>query len=247
MPFFSIITINLNNKIGLTSTIESVVNQNYKDFEFLIIDGKSNDGSVDVINDNLNNINFYISEKDLGIYDAMNKGIKYSNGNFLVFMNSGDIFYNEDVLKNVYTYLIKNDCFILYGDHAVNDNNIIYNSKAKKIKNIYKGSIASHQSMFFNRKIFNKKIYNTYYKYAADYDLFYFIYNNHFRELHYLDIIISTISKNGLSESNSIATYSQFFNISKKYSKNKLFIYLFFYYKLTERKLIFLLKKIINA
>ena len=98
---YSIITVNYNNKEGLRKTIESVVRQTYRDFEFIVIDGGSTDGSTDILKEYDEQINYWVSEKDSGIYNAMNKGIKKSIGDYLIFMNSGDCFYQNDVLETV--------------------------------------------------------------------------------------------------------------------------------------------------
>ena len=245
-PFFSIITINLNNEIGLSSTIKSVIKQRFDNFEYIIIDGKSKDRSLEIANSYKHNINILISENDKGIYDAMNKGIARSTGNYLIFLNSGDLFNDQDVLYNVHKYLSSNFCSILYGNHSVSVNNLNYSRKAKKLKYIYKGSIASHQSMFFNKFIFDKKIYNLNYKYASDYDLFYFILVNDKNNIKYINLQVSNILKNGLSESNSIKTYFEFYKISLHYSKNKKLIKLYFLYKISERYIIQKIKNIIS-
>src|SRR5258706_1204581 len=94
----SIITINLNNKDGLANTIQSVIGQSCDDYEYIVIDGASVDGSVEVINKYRDRIDYWVSEKDSGIYQAMNKGIKASSGDYLWFLNSGDSLVNEDVV-----------------------------------------------------------------------------------------------------------------------------------------------------
>ncbi|MFV0330048.1 MAG: glycosyltransferase family 2 protein [Dysgonomonas sp.] len=98
----SIITINLNDKGGLQKTIESIVSQTFTDYEFIIIDGKSTDGSVDIINQYKDNISYWVSEKDSGIYNAMNKGISQAKGEYLYFLNSGDALYAKDVLERIF-------------------------------------------------------------------------------------------------------------------------------------------------
>ena len=97
----SVITINYNNRDGLRKTIESVVNQTCRDFEYIIIDGGSTDGSVDVIKQYADRIDYWVSEPDKGIYHAMNKGIAVAHGEYLNFMNSGDCFYESTVVENV--------------------------------------------------------------------------------------------------------------------------------------------------
>ena len=113
MPKLSIITINLNNKAGLEKTINSVLGQSYKDYQFIIIDGGSSDGSKAVLEhiDNKNTI--VISEKDNGIYDAMNKGINLAKGEYLLFLNSGDSLNVPTTLSEVFSKEIETD--ILYG------------------------------------------------------------------------------------------------------------------------------------
>lgn len=96
---FSIITINYNNKEGLRKTIESVVGQSFRDFEYIIIDGGSTDGSIEVIKEYAGKVDYWVSEPDKGIYHAMNKGVLQAHGEYLNFMNSGDEFYNNGVLQ----------------------------------------------------------------------------------------------------------------------------------------------------
>ena len=98
---FSIITINLNNKAGLTKTIESVILQTYTDFEYIVIDGDSMDGSKAVIQQYQDKIDYWVSEPDTGIYQAMNKGIKVAQGEFLLFLNSGDCLVSDKILEAV--------------------------------------------------------------------------------------------------------------------------------------------------
>ncbi|MFT4805390.1 MAG: glycosyltransferase involved in cell wall biosynthesis, partial [Psychroserpens sp.] len=97
----SIITINFNNAVGLKKTIESVVNQTSNDFEYIVIDGGSNDGSVDVIKEYEAKVSYWVSEVDKGIYHAMNKGILLAKGDYLEFLNSGDILVNETVIQKI--------------------------------------------------------------------------------------------------------------------------------------------------
>ena len=97
---FTVITINYNNVEGLRQTILSVVGQTCDDFEYVIIDGGSTDGSVGVIKEYEDKITHWVSEKDGGIYNAMNKGVKVAHGEYLIFMNSGDIFFDNKVLSD---------------------------------------------------------------------------------------------------------------------------------------------------
>ncbi|MFN5376044.1 MAG: glycosyltransferase, partial [Chitinophagaceae bacterium] len=92
----TIISVNLNNLSGLKKTVNSVISQDYTNFEYIIIDGGSNDGSAEYIQSISRKLKYYISEKDYGIYSAMNKGILKSNGDYLIFLNSGDYFYSPE-------------------------------------------------------------------------------------------------------------------------------------------------------
>ena len=111
--FLSIITVNFNNKKGLIQTIETVVNQECKDFEWIIVDGGSTDGSVEVIQDHIKHVDFWVSELDQGVYDAMNKGIKVATGDYILFLNSGDYFYTNEATK-IINSLESNTDFIIY-------------------------------------------------------------------------------------------------------------------------------------
>ncbi len=119
----SIITINFNDKIGLKNTIESVVNQDLKNFEYIVIDGGSNDGSLDVINEYSSFINYSVSECDNGIYNAMNKGLLKANGNYVLFLNSGDAFYSSQSLSYFEDYLQSKKYDIVYGNLCVIETN----------------------------------------------------------------------------------------------------------------------------
>jgi glycosyltransferase involved in cell wall biosynthesis len=114
MPLLSLITINLNNKKGLIKTIASIVNQTFTDFEYIVIDGGSTDGSVDVIKQNVNRLAYWVSEPDNGIYNAMNKGIAKSSGEYCLFLNSGDCLADNKVIEQITLAEPKED--ILYGN-----------------------------------------------------------------------------------------------------------------------------------
>ncbi|MDR3058175.1 MAG: glycosyltransferase [Prevotella sp.] len=110
----SIITINYNNSSGLRDTIQSIISQSYADFEYLVIDGNSTDGSKEIIEEYSDKINYWVSEPDSGIYNAMNKGIKKATGDYLLFINSGDTLYDNEVLAKV--FINNPDQDLVYGD-----------------------------------------------------------------------------------------------------------------------------------
>ncbi len=157
----TIITINFNNKFGLEKTIQSVVNQSYSDFEYIIIDGKSTDGSIEIIEKYQNKISYAISEKDTGIYNAMNKGIKVANGEFLLFMNSGDTLIDNFILSKVVKDL-DSKIGIFYG-------NMIFSIDGKPTMNcnlpnklafsFFLNFSLPHQATFIKKQLFNEHFY----------------------------------------------------------------------------------------
>ena len=118
MSFVVIITVNFNHKEGLKNTIVSVINQkSFNDYEFIVIDGGSSDGSKDIIEKYARHIDYWVSEKDEGIYNGMNKGIRVAKGDYLIFMNSGDTFYNDHVLKDV--FCVDRNADFITGNHEI--------------------------------------------------------------------------------------------------------------------------------
>ena len=121
----SIITINKNNKNGLNKTIKSVIIQNFKNFEFIVIDGESEDGSKLILDKYKPHIDVIVSESDSGIYNAMNKGLAKANGEYILFLNSGDILYAPNVLQELFNEISGEDYF--YG-------NVVLMNDAQEIK-----------------------------------------------------------------------------------------------------------------
>ena len=172
LPLVSIITVVLNNKKFLEQSINSVLNQRYKNHEHIIIDGKSTDGTVKILRKNNSKIDYWISQKDRGIYDAMNKGMKLSRGSLIVMLNSDDVFYKH-ALKIATSYFnrYKNIDF-LFG--SVIKYKLLYGYRPWKIRWSF-GFYSTHSIGFFIRKKSQKKVgyYNTKYKLSSDYDFFY--------------------------------------------------------------------------
>lgn len=167
---YSIITINYNNRDGLRNTIESIINQSYKDYEFIVIDGGSTDGSVDIINEYKDRITYWVSEKDNGIYHAMNKGVKAAHGEYLSFINSGDMLFNEHVLEDCLPYL-KWD--IVHGI-AENINTPVATLCLIKIpgkKDPFSPTL-HHQACLFKKELFDNEQYDESYKIVSDWKFY---------------------------------------------------------------------------
>ena len=162
---YSIITINYNNREGLELTIKSVINQTSKDFEYIVIDGGSTDGSVDIIKQNADHINYWVSEKDKGVYNAMNKGIAQAKGDYLVFMNSGDCFHTPDVLSSVADYQEEIICGkVLKGNSTIPSG---HHKPTITLVDLMRGSLP-HQAMFIKRELMQKHPYDENYKILSD-------------------------------------------------------------------------------
>ncbi|MEZ4874049.1 MAG: glycosyltransferase family 2 protein [Flavobacteriaceae bacterium] len=150
-PFLSIITINYNQAEGLRKTVASVVSQTYPHFEYLIIDGNSTDGSVEIIKEQEGKIDFWISEKDRGIYHAMNKGIEKAQGEYLLFLHSGDQFTSPTILAESTSHpKFKGD--IIYGDYQFEEGVKVYPDEL--YPTYFMKTSLPHQSTFFKKPVF---------------------------------------------------------------------------------------------
>ena len=171
----SIITINRNNAVGLRRTIESVVSQTYNDFEYIIIDGASTDGSVEVIKEYSDKITYWVSEPDTGIYNAMNKGILKAKGEYLLFLNSGDWLVDEQVVSDFCNCNINQD--IVCGNIYLIENGEIILAKSPEKEALdfnffYHGSLL-HPASFIRKELFIKYgFYDEQYKIIADWEFF---------------------------------------------------------------------------
>jgi glycosyltransferase involved in cell wall biosynthesis len=161
----SIITVNRNNASGLKKTIQSVAVQTFTDFEYIVIDGASDDGSVEIIKKYADKITYWVSEPDTGIYNAMNKGIRKAQGNYCLFLNSGDYLIEPATLQNVfdeiarceqadiyYSYCIKSDCTYTKTPKHITVNSFIFGNSIN-----HQNSIISH-SLFLEHGFYNEEL-----------------------------------------------------------------------------------------
>ena len=167
---YSIITVNYNNRDGLRKTIESVINQTCRDFEYIVIDGGSTDGSVDVLKEYDKNIDYWVSEPDKGIYNAMNKGITQAHGEYLNFMNSGDCFYDKNVLENLCEKGLSSDIIVGRDYHFKESTQqgfaTILPSRISMLTFVHNS--LPHQSSFFKRELFINSLYDESLRLVAD-------------------------------------------------------------------------------
>ena len=197
----TIITVAYNSATIIEQTILSVISQTYPRIEYIIIDGGSTDGTIDIIKKYSDRITYWISEPDKGIYDAMNKGIKKATGKWINFMNCGDTFYDNYVIENILNNINKN-IDIIYGN-----TNLVYSFgsyilKAEKDVSSKQYMPFCHQSSFTNSNLMKRYGYDLQYKICADRNFFYTAYKNH-ASYEYVDIVISNYeAESGVSANN---------------------------------------------
>lgn len=178
-PLLSIVTVNLNNSEGLEKTLKSIFEQTWQNFELIVIDGGSKDGSKEHLEKHESQMAYWVSEKDEGIYNGMNKGLRKCKGNYVVFMNSGDYFLSPDSLKLCFEIISYNDADIFYGQIKIDDEGsektITYPSKLSL--NYLKKRVINHQACFFKiETMLNLGGYNEKYHLAADYHYYLIAY-----------------------------------------------------------------------
>jgi len=202
---FSIIIPTYNAAKTLRQAIDSVLVQTFSQFELIIVDGKSSDGSVEII-ENMSKKNpeiRFISEKDNGIYDAMNKGINLAKGEWLFFLGSDDRLFDNKVLNEVYQALDGNDMDIIYGNIYKEETGKRYDGEFD-FRKLLKRNI-SHQSMFFNRKIFIEKGYfDIAYRSHADWDFNIRCFADRTVKTKYINITIASFAYGGASSFNDV-------------------------------------------
>ncbi|MEM6523610.1 MAG: glycosyltransferase family 2 protein [Bacteroidota bacterium] len=231
LPRISIITVTFNAEKFIEKTIKSVINLDYSNYEYIIIDGGSKDNTVDIIGNYKSQIDILISEKDKGIYDAMNKGILLSSGKWVNFMNAGDTFYSRESLS--FFKEIEEDADIFYGD-AIMD----YGSTKKKfpiypIKKIWKYSPFCHQAAFIKSRVLKEHPYDLKYPIGADHELFYYCYVTNRVIKHVDEVICNFHSIEGTTKRNIIQAVRDKRDISLYYEPNRmhaLYYYFFLIY-----------------
>ena len=196
----SIITVNFNDAEGLERTIKSVISQTFRDYEFIIIDGGSTDGSVGVIKQYESYIDYWVSEPDGGIYSGMNKGLRQAKGDYVNFMNGGDCYHSEDVLEKIFAFNSKAD--IITGEHSENGARNIGKDGVTML-DLYKWSI-DHQASFIRRDVALRHPYDEKYRIVSDWKFFIeaLIFDN--CSFYYTDIIVVDVDMKGISNTNSV-------------------------------------------
>ncbi len=242
ITFFSIITINRNNESGLSNTIKSVLSQTFPGYEYIIIDGDSDDGSIDVINKFKDHFTYWVSEPDNGIYAAMNKGVARARGEYCLFLNSGDMLSDQSILERVFNRRVKAD--LVYG------NQIRVNGRMEKIIKptekldfyYFYTEFLPHNCTFIKRELFKiVGLYNESYRIASDHEFFMLAFCKHNCSVEYINDKISYMEEGGVSNNPSFSEI-----VSKErdlilndhfpaFIKDYKFLYKYRYYSMSKR------------
>ena len=245
----SIITATFNSAKTLKDTIQSVLRQTNKDFEYLIIDGGSTDETIDIVKSYESEFSGrlkWVSEKDQGIYDAMNKGIKMASGDVVGILNSDDYFTSDDILQTVDNAFKSHEIDAIYGDiHFIRDGNPqkcvrYYSSRMFRPFWLRFGFMPAHPSFYCKREVFEKAgLYSLDYKIGADYEMMVRLFKKYRIKSLYINKDFVTMRTGGASNNNVLSRIT-LINEDVKACKengvytNSLFVMLKFMYKIFE-------------
>jgi len=240
-PKISIITVVYNGELTIKDTINSIIYQSFLDYEYIIIDGCSNDNTLNIVNEFSDKINHIISEPDKGIFDAMNKALLLAKGEWLIFINSGDLFYEKNTLFRLFNSNINFYAFdLIYGDVLLYDNkdDYVFKSKTSKIK-INLNAICD-PSVFIRKEAHD--FFDLRYKLSADHKIIYKLFKSN--KVYYSNFIICKILIGGVS-SNLLKTRNEKFLITWECGNllDKLFAIFFYVYGATKEVVKYVLIK----
>ena len=219
----SIITVCLNEIGNIEKTCESIIEQSYDDYEWIVIDGGSNDGTIEYLSNFQDRILHFVSEKDEGIYDAMNKGIKLSSGKYVIFLNGGDYFFS----KNSLSFFEENRTEdLIYGDLKYHNSKDIKNFPDNISLKYFRNNMLPHQATFYKRDLFDKLgLYDQSYSIAGDYEFNTRVFKLSSPSYLHIAQIITVFRENGISNINKFKQLrkSENHKVRKKYFLTYLF------------------------
>lgn len=225
LPLITVVTVVYNGAAFLEETIQSVINQTYPNVEYIVIDGGSTDGTLDIIRKYEQAIDYWVSEKDAGIYDAMNKGVSLANGGWIYFLGADDKIFSKNTFGTVFRSIADN-IMIVYGNVSYNDGSefdSVVNYKMFFVNKLH------HQATFYNVKIFKSFRYDLSYPVVSDYELNLRSYIKALKNVK-IDCMIAQCGDFGISKTNfELNNYLDYFRIRRKYTHISLnIIYLSF-------------------
>ncbi len=206
-PLISVVTVVFNDAANLQRTIDSIASQTYKNIEHIVIDGGSTDGTLDIIKRN-SSIDYWVSEKDSGIYDAMNKGIRHASGFWINFMNSGDIFFERETVESVFFNAEVRASDLIYGDVEVEYKAFKKIKKSGPVSLLKAGMQFSHQSLFSRRSILEMLQFDLSYRTAADYNFIFLCWVKGCK-FGSVNFVISSVSSGGVSDVQRLKSLKQ--------------------------------------
>lgn len=212
-PLISIITVSFNSVKTIEETIKSVIAQTYPKIEYIIIDGGSNDGTIDIIKKYENRISYWISEPDKGIYNAMNKGIIKSSGDYILFINSDDQLYASNTIDSCIRY-IDDSVDVLYGDLVFNYiNKQVIRRSESTLENFNKYMPLFHPATIVKKVLLDQYKFDEKYRIAADYKLLYTLYKAKY-SFKKIDVIVAVFNAvDGVSNTNIKASIKESFKV----------------------------------
>lgn len=216
-PKVSIVTVVFNAHLDLEKTILSVINQTYSSFEYIVIDGGSTDGSLNIIKKYQDKITHWISESDGGIYEAMNKGVSLSSGQWINFMNAGDSFASETVIEAIFKE-DKDAYDLVCGNALICYPNYQRLIKAKPIETCFDTMPFSHQTMFVKQGLLKEHPFKTQYRIAGDFDFVVWLCLAK-AKVWYEDAILVNYTSGGLSDTHRFLSLSEKKQVLEEYGK----------------------------
>lgn len=222
-PLVTVVTVTYNAEKFLEQTIKSVIEQDYPNIEYIIIDGGSSDGTVDIIKRYEKHINYWVSEKDEGIYDAMNKGIDKATGEWINFMNAGDSFVHSGTISEVISN-VTDDIDLIVGDINYIENDKATYRQHDGLDYALDHMFCCHQALFTRMNIMKKYKFSLDFKFSADYDFVLKCHMNDYK-FKFVDFAIANFISDGMSETNIIHVKIENMCIQSKYLKNSEDIY----------------------
>lgn len=230
-PKISIITVVFNAKDYLENTIQNIVSLDYKNIEYIIIDGASSDGTVDIIKKYEQDISYWISEPDNGIYDAMNKGIQKATGDWVIFMNAGDSFYSSSIIDS-FIKDVKKDTQLYNG--AINfideENKTITNRPPHGLEKVWITIPCWHQASFIKTSLMKKYKYSLEYKIAGDHDFYLKCYVNN-KKFQFTNNTLANMIGGGLHKQQAKLAQIESIKIIANYAPNIDLVYESVFYK----------------
>src|SRR5258706_2366015 len=198
MPKVTVVTVVLNAVGVIDRTLKSVIAQDYPNLQYIVVDGCSNDGTLELLKKYGDKIDKLISERDGGIYEAMNKGTSVATGELIMFMNAGDLFVDSSVITRVFSVRDWEECDVVYGDGIFSNNIRRLKERAPDQVTLTDGNGFSHQSTFIRTAVQRKYGFDVDERIAADYDLFLRLYKDK-KVFRRVDVVISEFFIGGFS------------------------------------------------